>query len=207
MMLDDGMGNVQSQLYSLKAMGITSTEFTDLRNEFLNSPQTFTNNIMARYEPVQKAKSNILSSGDEIGIDLQPLMPFPMFVRVMKVEKTHNSFSMTFATLEGHSDAGYVNFSGIFDEKTGQMEINIFNETRENYGLGYPLNAGGMGQILQWEIVMQNIKEAIGKDDNGNYKTEETVKHIEEYKYDKFGVNGKGKLIDDRETEVINEEK
>src|SRR5690606_25730010 len=103
-------------------------------------------------------------------------------------------------------DAGFINFSGIFDEKTGRLEINIWNETRENYAAAYPLNIGRRAQIYQWEIVMKNIKEAIGKNSKNEYKTQETVKHIEEYKYDEFSTsNGKGEFID-VETELINEE-
>lgn len=205
--IDDGMGNVSSQLYSLRAMGITPSEFTNLRDTFLNTPQTFTNNFMATYKPVQKANSNILSPGDEIGINLQPATPFPIFVRVMKVEKTDSYFQMTFATLEGHTDAGYITFSGVFDKKTGQMSIEIFNETRENYALAYPLDMGRTAQITQWEIVMGNIRKEIEKDPKNNNKVLEIIEHIEEYKYSNDGVAGKGKLVDSHTEKIYTPEK
>jgi hypothetical protein len=200
--MDDGMGNVSSQLYSLRTLGITPSEFNNLRDTFLNAPQTFTNNFMATYKPVQKANSNILSPGDEVGINLQPATPFPIFVRVMNVVKKDNYFEMTFATLEGHTDAGYITFSGVFNKKTGQMDINIFNETRENYALAYPLDFGRIAQITQWEIVMRNVQKAIEKDPKGNNKVLDIIEHIEEYKYDQASPGGKGKLVDSN-TEII----
>ncbi|ABQ03644.1 RHS repeat-associated core domain-containing protein [Flavobacterium johnsoniae] len=194
--MDDGMGNVSSQLYSLRTLGITPSEFANLRDTFLNAPQTFTNNFMATYKPVQKANSNILSPGDEIGINLQPATPFPIFVRVMNVVKKDNSFEMTFATLEGHTDAGYITFSGVFNKRTGQMDINIFNETRENLAMAYPLDLGRGAQILQWKIVMKNIAKAIQQDPKNNNTVIEITKHIEEYEYDESGTGGKGKLVE-----------
>ena len=37
---------------------------------------------------------------------------------------------MTVATLEGHTDAGYITFSGAFDEKTGNLSFTLASLAR-----------------------------------------------------------------------------
>lgn len=201
----DGLGNVQSQLYTLKAMG-TSTDFAKIKMTFLNSPQTITNNFWATYKPVQKANPSTLTPGDEIQIATHGpgIALSPIYVRVMNVESNENSFSMTFATLEGHTDAGYITFSGILNPETGQIEFNIFNETRENIGATFGSGMSRSMQIDQWEDVMGNVKEFMGKNEEGKSKTIEMVEHIQEFKYDETKPAGKGELVKST-TETIDE--
>ena len=111
----------------------------------------------------------------------------PIFVRVIAVDNSNpNSFSMTFATLEGHTDAGYITFSGILNPN-GTIEINIFNVTRENIEGGLGLGMSRSIQQEQWKSVINNIINYLGKD-----KKVDANAHIEEYKYDESKPNGCG---------------
>jgi len=195
--VDEGYGNVQTQLYTLKTHG-NAQEFTKFRETFLKSPQKITNNFYATYKPAQQADPNTLTPGDEIQIDPM-LVAFDVYVRVMDVRSADNSFRMTFATLEGHPEAGYVMFSGSFNEETGEIKFEVLTETRESYGLSR-LGPSRPMQKDQWEDVMGNARKFLGKEKKDVTMTE----NVKEYKYDENQPMGKGKLISDK-TETIDE--
>jgi len=172
-----------------------------LRETFLNAPQEITNNFYATYAPVQKYAENRLTPGDEIGIDIKiEVVPiaFKIYVRVMDVQESDNSFKMTFATLEGHTDAGYITFSGTFDKINGNIEFDIFNETRENHGMGYITRSGRAAQIDLWEDVLGNVRKFLGKKKE-EVKMKEIIKI---YEYDESKPMGKGKLKEEKTSEI-----
>ena len=123
----------------------------------------------------------------------------PIFVRVTDVDdKNPNSFSMTFKTLEGHTDAGFITFSGILNPD-GTMEVNIYNVTRENVEGGFGLDASRGIQQKQWKNVINNIANFIGKD-----KKISATSHVEEYKFDSTKENKMGDAVgDNSKTEEI----
>jgi hypothetical protein len=129
-----------------------------------------------------------------------PVIPCPVFVRVMDVQDTDNSFKMTFATLEGHPEAGYVTFSGSFDEKTGVISFTVLTETREVIGISR-IGPSRSVQQEQWEIVIGNVRKNLGKDKKEVTETE----HIEEYKFDATKPMGKGQKKPGDKTKIINE--
>jgi len=199
--VDAGYGNVQTQLFSLQAHG-SSQEFTKFKDEFLNTPQKITTNKYASYAADKKQDPKTLTPGDAIEIVPKvwyvPVAP-PVYVRVMDVQNTQNSFKLTFATLEGHPEAGYVTFSGAFDEKTGDLFFSVLTETRQVYGLGKVAPSRTVQQA-QWEIVIGKARTALSKEKKDVIEKE----NIQEYKYDETKPMGKGKQIKNK-TEAINE--
>ncbi|WAC02722.1 DUF1990 family protein [Lacinutrix neustonica] len=192
--VDDAFGNVQTQLFTLKVLG-NHQEFSNLKETFLKSPQTITNNPLAIYFPAQM-KGDKISMGDEIAI--KPTAPILFaFVRVMNVEDKTNSFSATFATLYGHPEAGYVKFFGSFDEETGEVSFDVLTETRESFGLS-KIGPSRIMQVKQWEIVMGTVREFLNKTEEETTVT----KKIEKFEYDPKGSMGKGKLIESEEGEI-----
>jgi hypothetical protein len=200
--VDAGFGNVQTQLYSLKAHG-NSQEFGKLKEAFINSPQKITNNTFAKYSPVNGFDKKTLNEGDEIAIQpkigVVPIAPVPVYVRVIQIENNANSFKLTFATLEGHPEAGFVSFSGSIDEKTGEITVSILTETREVWGIS-KIGPSRVLQKAQWEEVIGNIRESLGKEKKDVKESES----IQEYKYDENKPMGKGEKKSDKTT-VINE--
>ncbi|MBA3706797.1 MAG: hypothetical protein H0W84_13125, partial [Bacteroidetes bacterium] len=111
---------------------------------------------------------------------------------------------MTYATLEGHTDAGYIIFSGIIDPKTNEITFTLVNETREVVGMGKLVSGSRSIQIDQWEDVIGNVKKFLGNDEKGKTKVIEMVEKIKEYKYDENKPMGKGQIIK-QTSEEINE--
>ncbi len=203
--IKDGYGNVQTQLYTLKAHG-NSQDFAKLKDEFLHNPQKFTNNSMATYQPItqkkdESGKEEELKKGDVIMIKLNEMpgeLFAPIFVRVIDVKNDEKSFSMTFATLEGHTDAGTITFSGILNPD-GTIEVKIYNATRENVEFGFGVGWSRDIQQKQWKQVMKNIINFFEKD-----KKASAVAHIEEFKYDENQKNGCGEqCTEETKTEEI----
>jgi len=199
--VDEGYGKVQTQLYSLKAHG-SSQDFAKFKETILNTPQKITNNLYANYSPYKKQDTKTLTPGDAIAIlpmaAYIPVSMVPVFVRVMDVQKDDkNSFKMTFATLEGHPEAGYVTFSGSFDEETGDLTFSILTETRQVYGLSKIGPSRGMQQS-QWQIVIGHAREALGKEEK-DVKEKQT---IQTYEYDEEQPMGKGKMESNVEEEI-----
>ena len=184
-MVDAGHGDVQTQIYSLKAH-TNSADFTKLKTQFLSEPDKLTDNFFAEYEQIPRAQATEgkLSNGDEIAI--WPSSGFvhftvvPVFVRAVQADETTNSFNVAFATLEGHPEAGYVSFSGTFNEKDKTVEIKIITETREVWQISRLGPSRGMQQ-RQWAIVIGNFRKFL----NIEKKDAEHKIHIETYKYDK----------------------
>ena len=197
------MGNVQSQLYSFKAHG-NSQDFIKLRDVFLTNPQNITNNSWATYSTVDKETPGMLVPNDNIKINFSAGYIVPIlttvFVRVMSVQpqKSDNSFEMTFATLEGHTDAGYITFSGSFNPETEEVTFNIFNETRDNHGMGHYTGLGRKIQIDQWEDVIGNVRAFLGKAKTESKMTE----NIKTYEYDGNQPMGKGKMVSEKTNKI-----
>lgn len=195
--VEAGFGDVQTQLYSLKAHG-TSQEFAKFKETMLTDPGKITNNTYAKYWPI-KAKgeeTKKLKEGDEIEIlpkiGVVPIAPVHVFVRIMQVDETNTSFEMTFATLEGHPEAGYVKFSGTFDEKTKTINANILTETREVWGIS-KIGPSRTLQVSQWETVINNMRTSLGKE-----KKDVTAREsIQVYKYKETEPMGKGEKKSD----------
>ncbi|WP_300564699.1 RHS repeat-associated core domain-containing protein [Flavobacterium sp.] len=196
--VDDAFGPVQTQLFTLKVMG-NMKEFTKLKNELLTAPQNITDNFYADYHIQQQKDPKGLSEGDEIRIN-PIIVDFDVYVRVLNVDKDDpNKFSMVFATLYGHPEAGYVKFSGSFDSKTGQISFEVYTDTRESYGPSF-FGPSRMVQIDQWEDVMGTVREFLGKE-----KENTTMKEvIKVYEYDEDQPMGRGKLKSES-TDVIDE--
>jgi len=110
------------------------------------------------------------------------------------IHKCRSTFVAKYATYSAER--------GILNED-GTIEFNIFNETREALGLNYVISARAF-QIDQWEDVIGNVKEFLGKDASGKSKVFEMIEHLEEYKYDENKPSGKGDFIKST-TESIDE--
>ena len=163
------MGCSSTKLY------FNNTEFAKFKETFLNAPQTYTNNALATYKPELKQKSDQLSSGDIIKIDIiGPLNN--SHVKVTNISSTASSFSMSFATLEDHAEAGIITFSGSINGK-GEISFNITNTSRIGQGdeaLVAPLTR--FAQRKQWEMVLDNTVRKLNKVNGEISKTEEITR-------------------------------
>lgn len=187
--ISNGYGDVQTQHYRIVVSKSTQS-FDQFSNTFQSSPESILTNSKATFEPVKDANGNFsLSKGANIDIDISsfPGSMTNSSVRVIKSDFSANSFSVTFATLKGHIEAGSINFSA--SEKDGKIIFDITGTTRISHGSGNALQSGNMRtkQQASWMEVLENVKKALGG------QTEQKKSTIVTYDYDSKSKDGKGK--------------
>lgn len=179
--LKDGFGNVEKQQFTATTKG-TKEAFEKFKETFTTSPQKVTNNVLAKYMPVDMDESGDLTEGDHIDIDI--FGPDNGTVRVAKIIVQENSFELYFQALDGHPDAGNIRFSGTFED--GKITFEVFNITRVNLGwysdaypFGYKISPklARAAQKTQWRIVLGNFAALMGT-------PTEKSENIEVYKWD-----------------------
>ena len=193
--LNDGYGNLQDQYYGIGSKGtsdgtITKEKWDNFVNTWSSNPGAINNNFYAKYTVVTTMKV-----GNHVKIDFNALF-WPtgynsVYVRITDIEKANDlsTFSMTFKTLEGHPDAGYITFSGERKED-GTFKVEIRNSTRGgSLPVGYSSTARATQQD-QWEDVIGNIRKNLGFKKNEVFMQE----YIAEYKWDSKS-NKKGELV------------
>jgi len=156
---DNGWGHLLKATYNLQEK-TSQEDFNKLKNAYLTNPGIVhnPNNGYAQYYPLKKdPKNKTLSVGDHMYIDITG--PFNDYVRFTEIKVTDNSFYIKAATLSGHTDAGFISFSGSYDPATGIVNFSIYNETTNNLGLDAlnPRSVGRSAQRSQWELVLNNV--------------------------------------------------
>ncbi len=160
---DHGWGPVTKATYEL----ITKSNlagFNKLKEAYTTDPGIIhnKNNSLATYYPLENPKddNNTLERGDHMYIDIAG--PFNDYVRITQVVVTDYKFEITAATLFGHTDAGFIKFSGSIDPVTGVILFRIYNETTNNIGIdAATAGIGRWAQTTQWKTVLDNVEEYI----------------------------------------------
>jgi RHS repeat-associated protein len=155
----DGNGPLVKATYSLKVHGNLAA-FEGLKYIYTTDPGMVhnPNNEHAYYVPLKKAPT--INVGDNMKITVSAaygIVQEDIYVRFTNVTVTKNTFNITAATLEGHTDAGFINFSGSFDPQTGTISFTIHNETTNNVGLDL-IGYGRIVQTTQWKVVLNNVE-------------------------------------------------
>jgi RHS repeat-associated protein len=179
---DNGSGYLLKATYGLQDK--TSKEnFDKLKTAYLTNPGIIhnPNNGYAQYYPIKTdSKSKTLSVGDNMYIDITG--PFNDYVRFTDIKVTDNTFYIKAATLYGHTDAGFIVFSGSFDPTTGIANFSIYNETTNNLGMDAlnPRSIGRGAQKAQWELVLNNVASFLkGNVKSKTLKTELSIQNAQ----------------------------
>jgi RHS repeat-associated protein len=180
--LEDGdyFSDVQNQIYTATFSGVTKDDFGNLKTLFITDPGNINDNALADYELIDRDGSGGVSIKDHIDIDI--LGPDNGSVMVQDVAANNTGFMAKFATLEGHTDAGWMFFGATYDEKAGQLTVKINNTARTNSDaslLGGPL-VSRAAQQEQWKIVLSNVGDILGE------KPISASMTITEYDYNDF---------------------
>ncbi|HEY1193218.1 SpvB/TcaC N-terminal domain-containing protein [Flavobacterium sp.] len=202
--LEDGdyISDVQNQVYTATVQGVTQKEFDAFKETFTTNPGKITTNTFATYTLIDRDGNGKLSKNDHIDIDI--MGPDDASVRVNSVSSSSNSFSANFITLEGHTDAGYIFFTGSFKNGTVTFEINNTTRTNTDMGLiGAPI-VSRAAQKAQWRRVMANFGDFFKK------PVSSATQKISEYDYNDW-TNKIGELefstTEDKTKDVRNSQK
>ncbi|MDQ1637294.1 MAG: hypothetical protein QOF62_633 [Pyrinomonadaceae bacterium] len=177
----DYTSDVQNQIYQVSIAGVTQVEFDAFALKFMTNPGTVTNNAWATYWLIDRDKSGNASYRDKIWIDIAG--PDNADVRIESISSTKNSLYAHFVTLAGHTDAGFISFTGQYDAQENVLTFTIDNTTRTNSEIfqflgAYPFSR--YGQEDQWQAVLANIGDVLGK------KIMSARQTISEYDYNDY---------------------
>ena len=162
---DHGWGPVVKASYNLQVHG-SAEAYRNLVNAYTTDPGILhnPNNSYAQYTPMKQ--SSTIQKDDHMKINVEGMggvVNWDIYVRFTDVQVNENSFSITASTLYGHTDAGFINFSGSFDPETGNINFSIYNETTNNVGAdAATICYGRMAQTSQWKIVLNNVESTLG---------------------------------------------
>jgi RHS repeat-associated protein len=154
----DALSRVENQIYTLKFNNVSGKSFNKLKSTFAKDPGLLTTNPMATYKLIDRDGSGGTSINDHIDIDI--IGPDNGSVIIQDFAANDSGFVAKFATLEGHTDAGWIYFSAIYNAKSKDLTFSINNTTRTNTGLSATLVApivSRAAQKRQWKIVMSNV--------------------------------------------------
>lgn len=154
----DVLSFVEDQVYEAKYKGVTKKQYNELRRRFTTDPGLINDNSLADYELVDRDGSGGVSVNDHVDI---AIFGDSGSVVVQDVGANDSGFYAKFATLEGHPDAGYINFGAFYDEKAGTLTYRINNTTRANSGLVVGSLASRYFQKRQWRQVLANVSDII----------------------------------------------
>lgn len=169
--LEDGdyLSDVQNQVYIANFKGVTREDYENLKTQFITDPGLVNDNLIADYELVDRDESGGVSVNDHVDIGIgAPGLGVSVddsSVIVQDVAANDTGFMAKFATLDGHSDAGWIFFAAFYNESEGTLTYRINNTTRTNThmsAIGGPLVSRVMQQ-LQWKIVLSNVADILGK--------------------------------------------
>jgi RHS repeat-associated protein len=154
----DVLSFVEDQVYEAKYKGVTKKQYNELKRRFTTDPGLINDNSLADYELVDRDGSGGVSVNDHVDI---AILGDSGSVVVQDVGANDSGFYAKFATLEGHPDAGYINFGAFYDEKAGTLTYRINNTTRANSGLVVGSLASRYFQKKQWRQVLANVSDII----------------------------------------------
>jgi RHS repeat-associated protein len=158
---DHGYGPIFESTYSLELKN-GRTAFDNLKKAYSTDPASVHdfNNKWANYEVIKNGE--LVAVGDHMKITVSAMgVDLDIYVRFTEVEIKENSFQVTAATLYGHTDAGFITFSGSFDPNTGLTSFSIYNKTTNNVGLDL-FGVGRNAQDAQWKQVLNNAELVAG---------------------------------------------
>jgi RHS repeat-associated protein len=184
----DVVSDIQHNTYQVVKSGVSKESFDKFRNTFAHDPGSVTNNFLATYVLVDRDGSDGASVNDHIDINISG--PDNGTVRIKSVTSTEIMVHANFITLEGHPDAGEINFYGIYDSESATFSFTITNITQTNVvgsALGGSLVAR-FAQEEQWEAVLKNVNNMVSG------KLEEMKRTIVEYDFDSDKPKNKGDM-------------
>ncbi|HEY0651751.1 MAG TPA: SpvB/TcaC N-terminal domain-containing protein [Chryseosolibacter sp.] len=171
--------DVQNQVYTAEFSNVSKEDFERLKGLFTSDPGSVNDNKLATYQLVDMDGDGVVSVNDHVDIDIYG--PDNGSVVVQDVAANATGFVAKFATLEGHTDAGWIYFGAFYDEKTQTLTYTINNTTRTNTDmtlvLGIPLAVSRGAQQNQWKRVLGNVARIL----NGNLTSASMT--ITEYDY------------------------
>ncbi|HEY0771548.1 MAG TPA: hypothetical protein VGD31_14580, partial [Sphingobacteriaceae bacterium] len=169
----------QNQVYTAEFSNVSKEDFERLKGLFTSDPGSVNDNKLATYQLVDMDGDGVVSVNDHVDIDIYG--PDNGSVVVQDVAANATGFVAKFATLEGHTDAGWIYFGAFYDEKTQTLTYTINNTTRTNTDmtlvLGIPLAVSRGAQQNQWKRVLGNVARIL----NGNLTSASMT--ITEYDY------------------------
>lgn len=178
---NNGFGELQRHQFILLANG-TKEQFEKLKSAYVSDPGLIQDNSYANYDPIENPSDcdNNLDVNDGMKIDI--LGPFNGTVRFTDVQVLENSFYVQADIVidesfldANHPDAGWISFSGIYDEESSRINYSIYNETSiGNFtvqiggGLTESIwtNAPRLIQELQWKKVVSNAQNYMNIQDS-----------------------------------------
>lgn len=152
------MSTIENQIYTLNFNNISAANFGKLSSAFAKDPGSVTTNPMATYKLIDRDGSGGASINDHVDIDI--VGPDNGSVVIQDFAANSSGFVAKFATLEGHTDAGWIYFSAMYDKKSNGLTFSINNTTRTNTGMSLTFIAplvSRAAQKRQWNIVMSNV--------------------------------------------------
>ena len=153
---------VQNQSYSVVSLN-PKKSLEELRSTFKDEPQEVLSNSKATFRPIDKEGNNLENANLDIGSDIEIDIIGPMnnsAVRVVGMESDEDSFSYTFATLEGHVEAGEITFMATQDED-GNITFSINSVSKVDFGM-LPESFARNQQSKSWQEVLTNIINYLG---------------------------------------------
>jgi RHS repeat-associated protein len=184
----DVVSDVQHSTYQMVKTGVSQESFNAFKSSFSQDPGTVTNNPFATYVLVDRDGSNGATPNDHIDIDISGPDNGSVRIKVMTAEG--NMIHANFITLEGHPDAGEIDFYALYDPATQTFSFTVTNTTQTNVvgsAVGGALLAR-FAQQEQWEAVLKNANNMV------NGKLTEMSRTTTEYDYDDNAPDKKGEI-------------
>src|SRR5690554_6477657 len=195
----DRGSSVQNQVYSAKFSNVKKSDFEHLKELFTKDPGSINDNLLAEYSLVDFDGDGRVSVGDHVDIDI--MGPDNGSVVVQDVAANDSGFMAKFATLEGHTDAGWIYFGAFYDEGKQELIYTINNTTRTNtnmslVGFGAPILASRRAQQNQWQRILGNVSNILG------ISPTSASMNVKTYKYQDY-IQGKAPT-NERSTNILN---
>ena len=161
----------QLQSYSVSASSsqVTPSQFA---STISNDPNKILGNSKASFSFAHRQKEGTLSKGDILAISISGVPGFASHVKVNEVITYHDNefdyFSLSLITLEGHVEAGAINFEFRQNKKSGQFGFSINSVSSVDYGLAtihsFPESEARDKQAESWKEVLDKVAGMTGEE-------------------------------------------
>jgi RHS repeat-associated protein len=152
----------QIQFYTT-SISNSKISFADFKAAFKSEPQKTLSNSKATFNaPVDgEGKPSQFKVGSYIKIDITGPMNNG-YVKVIAIEEKEGSFSVTFATMEGHIEKGVIKFT-ITDKGNNNYDFSITSMSEVDQGAARIFEGTARGeQKKSWEEVLDKVVKTSG---------------------------------------------
>jgi RHS repeat-associated protein len=150
----------QIQSYKISISNATLT-YAEFKEEFKKAPQDILTNSKAEFNAPVDGEDNPsqFKVGSYIKIDIYgPINN--AYVKVIAMEEKEGTYSVTFATLEGHIEKGVIKFT-LTDKGDGKYDFSIISVSEVDMGMA-PENYSRDQQKASWQEVLDKVLKTSG---------------------------------------------